>query len=85
MEMQGIPLAAPYEIGAELSPSQWRRLEEGQYVLVRRQGEALRGGEVDVLNYHATIFWVQLDDGQGRIAIYDDEDIRVCLPKGCQP
>ena len=82
MEMQGIP--APYEIGAELSPSQWKQLEEGQYVLVQRQGAGVRGGEVDVLTAHATIFWVLLDGGQGRIAIFDDEDIRVWLPRGCR-
>ncbi|MBT8160962.1 MULTISPECIES: hypothetical protein [Arthrobacter] len=74
---------APYEPGAELSHGQWKKLEEGQYVIIQRLGEPVRAGEIDILNYHATIFWVQIDGG-GRVAVYEDDGTRVWLPKGCR-
>lgn len=73
----------PYEKGEELPCSEWGLLEEGVYVLVERDTGQLLGGEVDDLTHDASVFWLWLDGGRGRIALYNDERIRVWLPRGC--
>lgn len=70
------------ERGNELPSNQWDQLEEGHYVIVQRGADALTAGEVDDRTRDASVFWVWLDGGRGRIAVYDDEDTCVWLPKG---
>ncbi len=67
--------------GDKLPPNLWDQLQEGHCVLVERAGEALLSGEVDVVAPDASIFWVWLDGGRGRIAVYTDEGTAVWLPK----
>ncbi len=71
-----------YDTGDELPYSEWGQLEEGLYLIVQRDGGPVLGGEVDDLTHDASVFWVWLDGGRGRIAIYGDEGTRVWLPRG---
>ena len=71
-----------HEKGYELPSSQWGQLEEGHYVMVQRDGEPLLAGEVDTRTQDASVFWVWLDGGRGRIAVYADEGTCVWLPRG---
>jgi hypothetical protein len=84
MQLEVRDLLAPisYEKGNELPCSEWGQLEEGHYVLVQRDGEPLLAGEVDDRTQDASVFWVWLDGGRGRIAVYADEVSAVWLPKG---
>lgn len=66
--------------GYELPATMWGQLEKGHYVVVQRDGEPKLGGEVEAIALDASIFWVRLDQGRGRIAVYVDERTRVWLP-----
>jgi hypothetical protein len=68
----------------ELSYSQWGQLEEGRYVIVQRNNEPPLAGKVDTRTEDASVLWVWLDDGLGRIAVYADEGARIWLPKSYQ-
>lgn len=57
-------------------------MEEGVYVLVERDSSPLHGGEVDEITNDASVVWIWLDGGRGRIALFEDEGTRVWLPKG---
>lgn len=74
--------AAGYEKGEEFFCSDWGQLEEGHYVIVQRYSEPPIAGEVDVVADDGSVFWVWLEGGRGRIAIYVDEGVRVWLPRG---
>lgn len=71
-----------YDEGEELPCSEWGQLEEGHLVMVQRDRGPIVTGEVDVLTHDASVFWVWLDGGRGRIAVCADGDTRVLLPKG---
>ncbi|MBT2585386.1 hypothetical protein [Arthrobacter sp. ISL-95] len=81
-----LALLAPfaYEKGEELPPMEWRRLEEGRLVLVQLDNGPILAGEVDEATDDATVFWVWLERGLGRLAVFDDDNISVWLPKGYQ-
>lgn len=81
-ELRDLVAPVSRDKGNELPPSQWEQLQEGHYVLVQREDEPLRVGEVDVLTQDAAVFWVWLDGGRGRIAVYADEGTCVWLPSG---
>lgn len=80
--MHGLFGPVAYDKGDELPSSQWGQLEGGHYVMVQRDGEPLLTGEIDVVCHDASVFWVWLDAGRGRIAVYPDEGTSVWLPKG---
>ncbi|BCW77932.1 hypothetical protein NicSoilB11_42570 (plasmid) [Arthrobacter sp. NicSoilB11] len=78
----GVPFPKAHEKGEELLAADWAQLEEGHYVIVQRDSEPAVSGEVDVVTQDASVFWVWLDGGRGRIAVYGDEGFRVWLPQG---
>ena len=71
-----------YGEGDDLPYRKWDQLKVGCHVMVQREGQSLLKGEVDVISPDAAIFWVWLDGGRGRIAVYGDENTYVWLPKG---
>lgn len=71
-----------YDKGEELPSKEWGRLEEGHEVIVQRDGLQLLLGEVDAVTHDASVFWVWLQGGRGRIALYIYEGTRVWLPRG---
>lgn len=73
--------AATYDKGYALPRNMWGNLEKGHYIIVQRSGEPTVGGEVEVISDDAAVFWVRLDRGRGRIAVYADEGTSVWLPK----
>lgn len=81
MEMDGFLGPAAHFKGDELRCFEWDQLEEGDCVIVQRDGGPLVKGKVDVVTDDGSIFWVLLDGGLGRISIYADEGTRVWLPE----
>lgn len=57
--------------------SEWIHLNEGQRVVARRLGEYPRAGEIDAVSEDAFVFWVWLDNGEGRIMVHAQDDVRV--------
>jgi hypothetical protein len=55
----------------------WVYLNIGDSVSVRRTNDSYRTGYIDAINDEATIFWVQLDEGRGRVLIYDGDGSQV--------
>jgi hypothetical protein len=51
---------------------------------VQRNGEFPLVGEIDELTHDASVFWVWLEGGRGRIAVYTDEGTSVWTLKGSQ-
>lgn len=70
--------------GEELLYGQWSQLEEGHCVIVQRDDEPPLAGIVDVRTEDASVFWVLLNNGRGRIAVYAAEGTSVWLPKNHQ-
>ena len=68
----------------ELPAYMWGHLEEGQRLIIQRD-DLRAGGQVDAIASDASIFWVWLDDGRGRIAVYPDDNIRVWRPVDTDP
>lgn len=67
----------------KLPSSKWDQLKAGHRVVVQRPGGPLLPGEVDVISPDASVFWVWLDGGRGRIAVHmDDKNTGVWLPTG---
>ncbi|MFS2087734.1 hypothetical protein [Paenarthrobacter nicotinovorans] len=75
-------IQTPYEKEDELQSNHWALLEEGVYVLVERDNGPVLGGEVDELTRDASVVWIWLDGGRGRIALFRDEGTRIWMPKG---
>ena len=60
------------DIGSPAKPltiADWVYLNVGDEVVVQRLGELPHAGEVDDVNDDATIFWVCLHNGRGRILV----------------
>jgi hypothetical protein len=73
--------AAPHDKGNALPGSMWGQLEEGDYIIIERDGEPTMGGEVEIVSADASVFWVRIDRGRGRIAVHADAGTSVWLPK----
>ncbi|MDT0196511.1 hypothetical protein Q9R30_14200 [Arthrobacter sp. AB6] len=71
-----------HDKGDELPFHQWGQLEEGHNVIVQRDGGTLLTGVVDDRTHDASVFWVWLDGGRGRVAIYAQEGTTVWVPSG---
>ncbi|PTT68773.1 hypothetical protein [Arthrobacter sp. HMWF013] len=82
LEIRNLLSPVSYAKGSKLPAREWGQLEEGHYVMVQREGEPILTGEVDARTKDGSVFWVWLDGGRGRIAVYADEGTRVWLPKG---
>lgn len=72
-----------FEKGEELFHYQWNQLEEGHSVIIQRDNQPPLPGKVDVRTDDGSIFWVWLNNGHGRIAVFATEDTCVWLPKPC--
>ena len=81
LEVRNLLAPVSYYQGNELPPSEWGQLEEGDHVMIQRDGEPLRLAKVDALTQDASVVWVCLDGGRGRIAVYPDEGTCIWLPE----
>ena len=52
---------------------QWIHLNSGDRVLIQRAGEYLNTGHIDDINEDATVIWVWLDHGRGRILVHEGD------------
>lgn len=52
----------------------WVYLNPGDEVVVQRVGHSAYPGYVDDINEDASVFWVWLDDGRGRILVQAGDD-----------
>lgn len=73
------------ELGDELPHYQWNQLGEGDGVTVQREDQTRVFGKVDVVADDGSIFWIWLDNGNGRIAIYGGHETHVWLPETQHP
>jgi hypothetical protein len=60
-----------------LSVSDWVWLNENDRVKVQREYEPVTAGVIDVVAHDASIFWVWLDGGRGRVALHMDDNVSV--------
>ncbi|BAS11967.1 hypothetical protein AHiyo8_02700 [Arthrobacter sp. Hiyo8] len=51
----------------------WIYLNAGDEVVVQRLGQPPLPGQIDEINEDATIFWVLLHCGRGRIMVYEHD------------
>lgn len=58
----------------------WVTLNTGDAVVVERRGDIPREGTVDVVSEDASVFWVWLAAGQGRILVSADDSLVWRLP-----
>jgi hypothetical protein len=63
-----------------MNSDDWVYLNIGDRVSVRRTSDCCRTGYIDAINHEATIFWVQLDEGRGRVLVYDGDESQVHKP-----
>ena len=52
----------------------WVYLNRGDEVLVQRVGHSEYHGLIDDINDDASVFWVWLNDGRGRILVHAGDD-----------
>lgn len=70
-------------LASDLTPckaSEWIQLVEGEQVVVQRDSDYPKTGRVDVVSKDALVFWVSLDNGEGRILIDAEDNAKVWLP-----
>jgi len=60
--------SAPFDV------EQWIHLNSGDTVIIQRAGEAPNTGQIDEVNEEATMFWVLLDQGRGRILVHAGDE-----------
>lgn len=63
--------------GEALGPDQWTELDTDHRVTIRTPQGHIVCGSVDVIADDASIFWVWLDNGGGRVAIHEGDDAKV--------
>lgn len=59
--------------GDLLLSEDWIYLNTGDKVVVHRQREARCSGRIDEVSDDATILWIHLDHGRGRILIFEGD------------
>ena len=64
-----------------LLPYEWTELDAGHRVTVHIGEGRILCGSVDVIADDASIFWLWLDNGGGRVAIHEDDDVKVWRAK----
>jgi hypothetical protein len=65
----------PY--GRPLMPYDWVCLNSNDRVCVQRENENLVNGTVDVVASDASVFWIWLDNGLGRVAVHEADNVSV--------
>ena len=60
-------------------------LKSGDEVIIERAGELPQRGEVDDVNEDASIFWIHLYGGRGRILVYEGDGSVVTNETGRKP
>lgn len=60
-----------------LKPDDWVWLNPNDRVRIKRENEYVVLGTVDDVSPDASIFWIWLDGGQGRVAIHEDDNTSV--------
>lgn len=63
--------------GSALTVNEWVWLNENDRVKVQREYESVTAGVIDVVAPDASVFWVWLDGGRGRVALHMDENVSV--------
>lgn len=54
-----------------LTADDWIHLNTGDEVVIERAGELPQRGQVDDVNDDASIFWIHLYGGRGRILVHE--------------
>lgn len=65
--------------GTVLTPDDWVWLNPNDRVKVQREKEPVTAGAIDVVALDASIFWIWLDGGRGRVALHMDDNVSVWL------
>ncbi|WP_223937306.1 hypothetical protein [Arthrobacter sp. StoSoilB5] len=74
-----IDTAARPSSGSALTPDDWVWLSPNDRVRIQRENEAALAGFIDIVAPDASIFWIWLDEGRGRVALHMDDDVGVWL------
>lgn len=53
--------------------TKWVDLRVGERVAIQRQGHYLRTGYVDDITFDSKAFWVNMDEGRGRVLVHDGD------------
>lgn len=64
-----------------MSPYEWTELDADHRVTVHTGEGGTLCGSVDVVADDASIFWLWLDNGGGRVAIHEGDDVKVWRTK----
>lgn len=64
-------------IGESLCTDQWTELDKDHRVTVRTDRGRTLCGSVDLVADDASIFWLWLDNGGGRVAVHEGDDAQV--------
>ncbi|WAH97459.1 hypothetical protein [Arthrobacter sp. MMS18-M83] len=62
-----------------LKTKDWAGLTPGDGLYVQRESQLLMRGTVDDMVPDGSIFWIWIDAGGGRIALHEDDEVRVWL------
>lgn len=57
--------------------SDWLHLKDGDRVVVQKRGDYAKTGRVDGATKDSCVFWVLLDQGQGRIIVDPSQQLNV--------
>lgn len=52
----------------------WVDLNPGDRITIRTSAKLVAAGTVDIVAFDASIFWIWLDEGRGRIAIHEHDE-----------
>lgn len=69
--------SSPPTPGPPLTTDDWVFLNPNDRVLVRARDASLESGVVDVVASDASVFWIWLDGGRGRITIHESDVVQV--------
>ncbi len=68
-------------VGDALTTDEWVWLNPNDRVKVQRGNGPIAAGFIDVVAPDASIFWIWLDDGRGRVALHMGDIVSVWLEK----
>lgn len=67
----------PPAIQQPLLIKQWKYLWPDELVLLRREGRTINAGWIDEINFDASILWVHLRNGMGRVLIHVEDGLEI--------
>lgn len=67
----------PFHSNWELPRAEWTGLRPEDRVRVQLERRTTEAATVDMIADDASVFWVWLDNGRGRVAIHRDDDVKV--------